>query len=200
MKHESKQPLILASNSAIRKALLTNAGLKFSIDSPHVNEAALKTKAGNLTAQKMSAALAAKKALSIKTGKKTLVIGADQILEYNGQQYDKARSLEEAKNRLQELSGNTHTLVGTTVLAQNGAVIWQQSSFSHMTMHTNSNAFIDDYLSRAGSGVLSSVGCYEIEGPGVSLFAHMKGDYFSILGLALLPLLCELRRLKALPS
>ncbi len=192
--------LILGSGSLIRKTILQKSGLKFSAQPPDVDEGALKLTADVSNAEEMSAYLAREKARSIPARESDLVIGSDQILEFKGQLYDKVSTQKKAKERLDTLSGQTHYLVSTTVLMKEKHVVWEHHARSQMTMRALSSCFIDSYLRDAGEGILASVGCYEVEGLGITLFESMKGDYFSILGLPLLPLLKALRDLDAIPA
>ncbi len=196
-KKNQKTKLVLASNSAIRKKLLLQAGINVTVQPSDVDECALKKAAQGKEAGDMSALLATAKAQAVTVNQDQLVIGADQILEFENQQFDKVATLGETRARLALLSGKTHYLVGTTVLVQQGKVIWEHKSRAKMVMHDLDKKEIEAYLYRAGKQVLASVGCYEIEGLGVRLFERIEGDYFSILGLSLLPLCKELRRLKA---
>lgn len=190
--------IILGSGSAIRQKILRNAGIDFEVRRPKVDEEALKASFDAKTPAQMSAFLARKKALSVSGKTYDLIIGSDQVLEFEGEQYDKVGSIEAAKQRLKTLSGKTHFLVGTTVLAQNGAIVWEHQSRARMQVRLLSSDFIDQYFDKVGAAVLASVGCYEVEGMGITLFDSIEGDFFSILGLPLLPLLQKLRELKAI--
>ncbi len=194
IKEKQKPALVLASGSAIRQTILKNAGIPFDVCPSHVDEDRLKVNNHGLDAKDMSTLLAKEKALQVSKQDDRLILGADQILEFQDWQYDKVSTLEEAKDRLQTLSGECHDLVGALVLVKNGKEVWKHQSRAHMHMRSLSDAAIDAYLHRAGAGILASVGCYEIEGLGVTLFDRIEGDHFSILGLSLLPLLSELRR------
>ena len=122
-----------------------------------------------------------------------LIIGADQILECDGVLYDKPRNMDEARRNLLRFRGKSHYLVGAVVLLENGQQVWSHCGRVALTMRDFSEPFLDAYLAQAGEAVLSSVGCYQLEGLGAHLFADIDGDYFSILGLPLLPLLDGLR-------
>jgi septum formation protein len=190
--------LTLASKSKIRAAVLSGAGLDFSVQVSGVDEDALNaTHQG--AAEGLALALAAAKALVIDEGAgngdkgRGLIIGADQILECDGVLYDKPRSMEEARHNLTVFRGQTHYLVGAVVLVEGGETVWSHCGRVALTMRDFSDDFLDAYLAQAGEQILSSVGCYQLEGLGAHLFSHIDGDYFSILGLPLLPLLDGLR-------
>ena len=192
------QRLILGSNSAIRQSILKNAGVEFQTCPSLVDEDAIKQNNKDKSAQEMSTLLAKQKALCVSKRKSGLVIGGDQILECEGQAFDKVETMDEARARLQLLSGKIHALVGTTVLAQDGKILWEYQSRAQMHMRALSVGEIDHYLEKSGPQILYSVGCYEIEGYGITLFEKIVGDHFAILGLPLLPLLAKLREKDAL--
>ena len=182
--------LTLASQSKIRAAVLTGAGLDFSVEVSGVDEDALKqTHKG--AAENLATALAEAKAQAVTQD--GLIIGADQILQCDGTLYDKPRNMAEARENLKIFRGKTHYLVGAVVLVENGQTVWAHCGRVALTMRDFSDGFLDAYLAAAGEAVLSSVGCYQLEGLGAHLFAAIDGDYFSILGLPLLPLLEGLR-------
>jgi septum formation protein len=128
-----------------------------------------------------------------------LVIGADQTLDLEGRLFDKAESTEEARARLRELRGKTHKLHCGMVVARDGRAIWREVITTTLRMRPFTDAYLDAYLERNAPAVLSSVGCYQLEGEGVQLFDRIEGDYFAILGLSLVPLLDVLRRHGAVP-
>lgn len=184
------KPLTLASKSKIRAQVLTGAGLEFGVRVSGVDEDALKQNHSG-DAESLAIALAAEKARAVSVD--GLVLGADQILQCEGRLFDKPRDMDEARANLQLFRGKTHYLVGGVVLVENGDVIWQHDSRVRLHMRDFSDAFLDAYLSAAGDKILSSVGCYQLEGLGAHLFSEIDGDYFSILGLPLLPVLDGLR-------
>lgn len=188
--------VILASASASRAHLLTAAGVPFTATAAHVDEDAVKAamKADGASALDCAETLAELKAVKISQAyPDALVIGADQMLECEGRWFDKPPSLNAARDQLMALSGKPHTLPTVAVVARAGARIWQHRAAPKLTMRNLSPAFLDSYLAQAGKAVLSSVGAYQLEGPGVQLFQAIDGDFFTILGLPLLPLLGFLR-------
>lgn len=195
-------PVILASTSAIRRTLLIQAGIRFEAVSPGVDEDAAKValRAAGAGPREQADAIAEMKALKISARRPGLVIGCDQVLGFEGEAWDKSASLEEARERLWQWRGKTHTLECAAVVARDGVPIWRQLKTSRMTMRPFSEAFLDDYLARHGTEALSSVGVYQLEGAGVQLFERIEGDYFAILGLPLMELLAFLRLHGAVPA
>lgn len=187
------KPVILASTSAIRRTILTSAGVGFDPVPPGVDEDAVKQAMRGASAAALSLELAKKKALAVSGVRPGLVIGADQVLAFEGAIWDKARDMAEAEARLRELRGRTHELVGGVALAEGDRVLWTHSETSRLTVRVFSDEFLKRYLREAGEVVLSSVGCYQLEGLGAQLFERIDGDYFAVLGMPLLPLLQALR-------
>jgi septum formation protein len=189
-------PIILASKSQARTAVLTGAGVPFEVAVAGVDEDAVKTAmlGEGATPRDVADALAELKAVKISRGRPGLVIGADQTLEFEGGLYDKAETLDAARDRLRLLRGKPHQLHSAVVVARDGAPIWREVVSATLTMRDFSDPFLEDYLAAEGEHALGSVGCYRLEGPGAQLFARIEGDYFAILGLPLLGLLDLLRR------
>jgi septum formation protein len=190
------KPVTLASKSAARGAVLKGAGVAFETAGAGVDEAAVKVGllAEGATPREVADALAELKAVKVSRNRPGLVIGADQTLELDGKLFDKAESLEEARERLQAMRGKVHKLHSAVVVAENGEAIWREVPAAKLSMRPFTDAFLDGYLARVGEEVLSSVGCYQLEGEGVQLFDRIEGDYFTILGLPLTGLLDLLRR------
>ena len=193
-----RPPLILASSSKIRARLLEAAGLAFIIEAPGLDEAAIREAIGGegvLPPEDVAEVLARAKAEAVsELAKDALVIGADQVLAFESAILSKPESMEAARKELLDLSGKTHRLHTAVALAKGGETIWAHSEISTLKMRRLSPEFIGRYLAAAGEEVLSSVGAYQLEGLGIQLFEKIEGNYFSILGLPLLPLLDALRR------
>lgn len=192
--------IILASQSAARSQLLAGAGVTFDKIVSGVDEDLVKTRilAEGGSPRAVAQALADIKAVTVSDQQAGLVIGADQTLEFEGGLYDKAASLAEARARLLALRGRPHHLHSAVTLARDGDVVWSETASATLTMRDFSEAFLDAYLALEGEALLSSVGCYRLEGPGAQLFAQIEGDYFAILGLPLLGVLDQLRQRGAL--
>ncbi|MDC0189604.1 Maf family protein [Rhodospirillales bacterium] len=187
-------PIILASKSRVRSRLLKQAGVAFHVRPPDVDEAVIKKQAGNVSTKKLARNLAESKARQVSADiTDALVIGADQVLECQGVLFDKPVGQKAAREHLLKLRGKTHHLTSSVCVAQRGEIIWCQTDCADMTMLNFSNDFVEYYLEKAGDNIQASVGAYRLEDIGIQLFECIKGDYFTILGLPLLPLLGFLR-------
>ena len=195
-------PVILASKSAARAQVLSAAGVVFESVGAGVDETAAKEGllANGATPRDVAEELAGQKAVAASQGRAGLVIGADQTLDLDGRLFDKAETLEEARERLAMLRGRTHQLHSAVAVAQGGKVIWREAPAATLTMRDFSDSFLDTYLTRHGDALLGSVGCYRLEDDGVQLFEAIDGDYFTILGLPLMGLLGVLREHGALTA
>ncbi len=195
--------LVLASGSRIRAELLENAGLSIEIDPADIDERAVEEpllKAG-FSPEDLALVLAEAKANDVSERRPgDLVIGADQILAFEGERHTKPENMEAARRQLLAFSGKTHELLSAVVISKDGEAIWRHVSTAKLTMRKLTPAFIGHYLAQVGDVALSSVGAYQLEGPGVQLFEKIEGDYFTVLGLPLLPLLAELRNLNVLET
>ena len=189
------QRLILASGSASRRQLLENAGIKAIAIKPNVDEETAKTamRAQTLSIGEQAMQLAELKALKVSKSETGLVIGGDQMLALGDQAFDKPKDLAGARSHLKALSGQTHILETAIVIAQEGQIIWRHLARPHLTMRDLSDEFIAQYIDHLGNDLLSTVGGYKLESLGSQLFSKIVGDYFSILGLPLLPLQDDLR-------
>lgn len=186
--------LVLASGSSIRAQLLRVAGVPFSVHPAKIDEEALKNQMPGAGGQVAAEKLAELKAFAIsKQYPQDLVLGADQVLEMDGEVFSKAKTLDAAAVQLRHLRGKKHQLIGALVLAKGSSALWRHTEISTLWVRDFSEAFLQDYLTTEGDAILGSVGCYRYEGPGAQLFERVEGDYFSVLGLSLLPLLAALR-------
>ena len=193
--------LVLASGSASRKMLLTAAGVSFIADPADLDEDRLMAGLKDAGAEVMARALAEQKALVVsRRHPGQIVLGGDSVIAFGSDYLSKCASLAEARALLLRLSGQTHLLVSAAALARDGALLWAHASPCRMVMRDLSARFLEDYLAAEGETLLSSVGCYRFEGRGAQLFARVDGDYFSVLGLPLLPVLAQLRKEGVLAS
>jgi septum formation protein len=178
----------------VRARLLTNAGLAFEVIPSTVDEDAIKRSERDADVEQLAMILARAKAAEVAARHPdALTIGADQILECGGKRFDKPKDRAEAASHLRAFRGKTHRLITACTIYRGQREVWHRTTIPRLTMWDFDDAFIDDYLTRAGDGVLTSVGAYQLEGMGAHLFETIEGDYFSILGLPLLPLLSFLR-------
>jgi nucleoside triphosphate pyrophosphatase len=191
--------LVLASASPFRRALLENAGLKFDVEPAQIDERAVEEPLGDLSPEDVASVLAEAKAQDVSSRNPgAIIIGSDQTLSLAGEIFHKAANMDEARRRLLALSGRTHELNSAVTLVKDGETIWRHMSVARMTMRDLDPAFIGRHLSNVGGKALSSVGAYQFEGEGIQLFERIDGDYFTIIGLPLLPLLAKLRALGAI--
>lgn len=197
------RPLILASASEIRLRLLQNAGLPVTALPARVDEETIRAslQAENAKPRDIADALAEVKArkLAEKHGD-ALVLGCDQVLAFQGQVYGKPETPAEARIQLQQFRGQTHQLISAIVLYDQAKPVWRHISDARLTMRDLSDTYIDDYLARNWGSARHSVGAYKLEEEGVRLFSAIEGDYFTILGLPLLPLLGYLAQRGFIPS
>jgi len=190
--------LILASQSTARKALLAGAGLEFevapaSVDEREIEEPAQAAGAGGRDIALLLAGAKAKAVSARHPGQ--FVIGADQTLALGTELFHKPQNLDEAASQLDRLRGKTHRLHAAIALVRDGEILWSAVEMAELTMRNFSKAERDEVLALEGSAVLDTVGGYRLEGPSIRLFETVWGDYFTILGLPLLPLLAALREI-----
>lgn len=185
-------PLILASKSAARRAILSGAGVPFDVHVAGIDEDALKTP--GVEARQLALDLAEAKALAVSAlHPQALILGADQTLAFDGGLISKAPDLKAARTRLADMRGKAHQLHSGAALALGGRVIWSGSDTVQMRMRDYSDAFLDAYIAAEGDELLHCVGSYRLEGMGSQLFEAVEGDYFTVLGLPLWPVLEQLR-------
>ena len=195
--------LILASNSSSRKQLLKNAGIPFRSISSNVDEVAIKNQCQLENTGPAIAAmeLAKAKAQAVSHGfPDDLVLAADQILICNDRWFDKPIGLNGVRIHLEQLSGQTHELINATVIMERGVCTWHNENTVSVEMRQLSSGFIKSYIKKVGESACESVGAYQIEGPGIQLLRGTEGDFFSIRGLPLFPLLEILRSKGIVPK
>ncbi|MFS8114632.1 Maf-like protein [Rhizobium jaguaris] len=191
-------PLILASSSPFRRMLMQNAGLCFQAVAAEIDERAIEAPLEQDGAGPDAVALVLAKAKAKEVSDRfagSLVIGSDQTMSLGDEVFHKPKTMADAQNHLRVLSGKTHRLNSAIALARNGDIIWEHVSHAELTMRDLSSDFIHRHLSRVGDKALSSVGAYQLEAEGIQLFSKIDGDYFTIVGLPMLPLLQQLREL-----
>lgn len=188
--------VVLASASSTRAQMLSRAGIGCTIDPAHVDEDEIKRgmRASGATSAELAETLAELKSRKISPRHGgALVIGADQVLNCQGRWFDKPVDRAQARAQLLELRGKMHELISCVCVTRDGQRLWHHVGRARLTMRPFTEDFLEDYLDRAGDAVLHSVGAYQLEGVGAQLFSRIDGDYFTILGLPLLPLLDFLR-------
>jgi septum formation protein len=189
--------LVLASKSDVRGKILAAAGLRFEIRPASIDERAVEAKAGVSGAAAAARLLARSKAEAVSaTRPGQLVLGADQTLARGATRFSKPADRNQASEQLRTLRGRTHELHSAVALVRDGALLFDCVDTARLTMRDISDRFLSDYLDMAGDATLHSVGAYQLEGIGIHLFEKVEGDYFTILGLPLMPLLAFMRKSK----
>ncbi len=194
--------LVLASQSASRRAMLEAAGVPFTAVAARVDEDAAKASLAHLSSRDLADALAELKALKIaRQVSGALVLGSDSLVALaDGTRLDKPETREEAADHLARMSGGIHDLYSAAVIAENGDPVWRHVDRARLHVRPLSPAFIDAYLDREWPAISGCVGCFRIEGPGVQLFSRIEGSHFTVLGLPLLPVLGYLRERGVMPG
>lgn len=191
------QSLVLASASTTRQKMLINAGVSVDVVPSSVDEAAIKESllAAAAPPRDIADSLADAKARSVSFMQPNrIVLGSDQILTLGGRVFSKAATFDQAAETLRALSGRSHQLISAAVIYGGGQPVWRAATSATMHVRNLSDDFIDHYLTSIGDDAFSSVGCYQLEGLGAQLFDKVDGDYYTVLGLPLLPVLDFLRR------
>ncbi|MDZ4737979.1 MAG: Maf family protein [Rhodospirillaceae bacterium] len=195
--------IVLASASRARATMLEAAGVPFAIDAAAIDEDDVKAAlvAERATPAQVAETLAELKALRVaRRHPGSLVIGADQVLAHDDALFDKPKDRADAARQLATLAGKSHRLYSVAVVVRDGARLWHHGDMAELTMRPLTAEFIDQYLDRAGDAVTQSVGAYQLEGLGAQLFTRVRGDFFTVLGLPLLPLLGFLRGHGVVPA
>jgi septum formation protein len=197
----AEQPLVLASRSAVRRALIEAAGIPLEVAPADIDERAVEQRAVAGTAADAASLLAREKSRAGCAGHKgRLVVGADQTLALGRKRFTKPVDRETAREQLLALAGRTHELHSAVAVARDGRVLFSKVDTAKLTMRPLSDPFLEAYLDTAGDSVMASVGGYQLEGLGSQLFERIEGDYFTILGLPLFALLGFLRKEGCLAS
>jgi septum formation protein len=196
-------PLILASGSEIRAQLLSKANLGYDVVKPRVDEDMIRRslQAEGASPRDVADALAEAKARKVSLKRpEAIVLGCDQVLDFQGTIFSKPESVEDARNQLLMLRGNRHMLLSAAVIYQNGEPLWRFVGVVRLFMRQFSDAFLDDYLTRNFDSIRHSVGGYKLEEEGVRLFEKIDGDYFTVLGMPLVEILSYLTLRGDLPK
>lgn len=197
----ASEPLVLASASTVRLVLLTAAGVPTEVRPANLDERSIEAAAPSSAPNAIATFLAREKASAVaRDHPGRLVLGADQVLTLDGRRFAKPADRAAARDQLRNLSGKTHELHSAVAFVQDATVVFAYVGTAQLTMRSISESFFDLYLDAAGDVATVSVGAYQVEGLGIQLFERIEGDYFSVLGLPLLPVLDFLRRHGCLQS
>ncbi|WP_370664436.1 Maf family protein [Komagataeibacter xylinus] len=188
-------PIVLASRSGARRALVESAGLSARFMAADVDEHAIRAAmlAAGHDASAAALELARAKARAVEVAPRTVVIGADQILSCGEEWFDKPADRNTARAQLRRLRGRAHVLHTAVCLLRDGHEVWHHVACPVLHMRAFSETFLEWYLAAEGEAILSCVGCYRLEGRGIQLFSRIEGEQSAIMGLPLLPLLAALR-------
>ena len=192
---QNDRPLVLASRSTSRRAMLEAASIPIEVRVADLDERAVEVAAGIQLPADAAMLLAREKAKAVaRLMPHRIVVGADQTLAFDDRRFDKPRDRAGAREQLMMLAGKTHYLHSAVAVAQDANVLFEAVDTASLTLRNLSESFLDRYLDTAGGAVLESVGAYQLEKIGIHLFDRIEGDHFTILGLPLLKLLGFLRR------
>ena len=189
------EPLVLASRSAVRRAMLGAAGIPVEVSPADVDERAIETEFGSTRAEEIAALLARSKAMMVAARMPgRIVLGADQTLALDAGRFSKPAERAQAREQLLALRGRTHTLYSAVAIVRDGTMLHECIAVARLTMRSFSDEFLERYLDEAGRAATASVGAYQLERIGIHLFDRIEGDHFTILGLPLLALLAFFRQ------
>jgi septum formation protein len=189
------EPLVLASKSEIRRAILRDAGVPIEVQAADIDERAIEQCSTGRDAGEIATLLAREKARTVAArSPRRLVLGADQTLALGNRRFSKPSDRGSARNQLEGLCGRTHELHSAIALAQGSSILWEHRDVARLSMRAFSDQFLEAYLDAAGAALTASVGGYQLERLGIHLFERIEGDHFVILGLPLMALLHYLRQ------
>ena len=187
--------LVLASRSNVRRAMLENAGIPIESAPADIDERGIEARSGAADPARVATMLAREKANHVAAANAgRIVLGADQVLTCEGRRLSKPRDIAAARDQLRFLAGRTHELTSAAALVRDGVILFETADVAHLTMRAFSAPFLESYIHDVGLAVTASVGGYQLESFGIQLFERIGGDYFTILGLPMLPLLAFFRR------
>ena len=195
-------PITLASGSDIRAQMLRNAGVPFSVQLARIDEVSVKAAmlAEGASPRDIADALAEAKARKVSSKVAGLVIGCDQVLEFEGQLLSKPTTPDNAREQLRSMLGKRHALLSAAVVYEDGQPVWRHVGQVRLLMRDASDAYLEEYVSRNWDSIRHAVGAYKLEEEGVRLFTRVDGDYFNVLGMPLLELLAYLTLRGVLPG
>lgn len=188
------EPIILASASASRRAMLTNVKIEHRIVPSQIDERAIEAEMAGSDAAEIAQALAAAKAAAVSAEHRGMwVLGSDSLVEAGGRRFDKPTDRAAAAEHLRKFSGQAITLHSAAALARDGRIEWVESDFARLSVRELSEAFLEAYLEAEWPAIAGCVGVFRVEGLGPQLFERITGDHFTVLGMPLMPVLAALR-------